>query len=275
MLVRKAKHVLRDREAELRNLALDLRLLPSHTGYTRFIVLARSRTGSNLLRSLLRTHPGVLVFGELFRNAEQPDWDVPGYQTTPQALAAYQADPVRFLQARVFRRVPKSVQAVGFKLFYYHARSGPGQAIWPYLQGLPGLKVLHLRRRNILRTHLSRARAAASNRWVNLSGEKEELGPVRLSAADLLADFEQTRQWERAADEAFAPAARLNLTYEDLAHDYASEMARVWSFLCLPAAPATPATHKQTQQPLAAAISNYAELKQSFAGTEWASFFEE
>jgi hypothetical protein len=227
------------------------------------------------LRSLLNTHPGVLSFGEIFRNTDALDWDAPGYQATRSVLAAYQADPVRFIQKYVFRRLPRRVEAVGFKLFYYHARTGPWQALWPYLQSLPGLKVIHLRRANILRTHLSRARAAASNRWVNTSGEKEKVGPLALNADDLLADFVQTRQWEQAADQAFAPECRLNLTYEALTADYERELARVWSFLCLAPAPARPGTHKQTHEALAAAISNYAELKQHFAGSEWAGFFED
>lgn len=274
-LLREAKGVIRKKEASLKHLALDLGLRRGHTGYTKFIILARSRTGSNLLRGMLRTHSQVLSFGEIFRNPDSIDFDVPGHETTERVLALYQRDPVRFLNTQIFRRLPLQVQAVGFKLFYYHARTPPWQAVWEHLQRVPELRVIHLKRRNILRTHLSRARAERSDRWVNLSGEAEDAASIELSYEACLKDFTQTRQWERDANAYFRAHPKLELFYEDLAQGYETEMARLVAFLGLPAEPMKPQTHKQTQQPLAAAIANYAALKQQFAGSEWDVFFDE
>ncbi|MCC6190122.1 MAG: sulfotransferase [Anaerolineales bacterium] len=274
-LLSEARDVIRKKETSLQHLALDLGLRRGHTDYTRFIILARSRTGSNLLRGLLMQHSRVLSFGEIFRSPEVIDFDLPGYEPSRGALALYRRDPVRFLATQVFRRVPVRVQAVGFKLFYYHARAQPWQAIWECLHDLAELRVIHLRRRNILRTHLSRARAERSDRWVNLSGEAEDKEPLELNYEACLKDFIQTRQWEQAADEHFAAHAKLVVCYEDLAEDYQREMARLAPFLGLLDEPLAPQTRKQAQQPLRAAIANYAALKQQFAGSEWEVFFEE
>src|SRR3546814_12666586 len=44
----------------LRSLGFRLRSAVGHTGFTKFIVLSRSRTGSNMLVSLLDSHPRVV-----------------------------------------------------------------------------------------------------------------------------------------------------------------------------------------------------------------------
>jgi hypothetical protein len=41
-----------------------------HRDYTRFIILGRSRSGSNYLRGLLNSHRRIVAFGELFRSDE-------------------------------------------------------------------------------------------------------------------------------------------------------------------------------------------------------------
>src|SRR5690606_16569148 len=73
---KKARQMFHKQAPSLRNLALDLGLVDGHTDYTRFIILARSRTGSNFLRGMLNSHPQVLTYGEIFRNDDQVDFAV-------------------------------------------------------------------------------------------------------------------------------------------------------------------------------------------------------
>lgn len=259
----------------LRNLALNLGLVDGHTDYTRFIILARSRTGSNFLRGMLNAHPQVLTYGEIFRNNDQVDFAVDGYTAGPRVVALYQRDPLRFLAEHVYHRRPRSLQAVGFKLFYYHAQAEPWRQVWDHLQAMPGLKIIHLKRRNMLHTHLSRARAERSNRWVNTSGELEETGPIVLDYAECLADFERTRQWEADADRFFAGRELVELFYEDLAADTEAHMARLQAVLGVEPMALAPQTHQQRKQPLSAAIANYGELQARFAGSPWEGFFDE
>src|SRR3546814_21202572 len=49
----------------LRSLGFRLRTAVGHTGFTKFIVLSRSRTGSNMLVSLLDSPPRVVAEGEI------------------------------------------------------------------------------------------------------------------------------------------------------------------------------------------------------------------
>jgi LPS sulfotransferase NodH len=254
---------------------MDLGLLRSGRDYTRFILLGRSRTGSNFLRGLLTANRGVTLYGEVFKNPEAIEWGMQGLPQSGKALAIYQSDPVRFLREYVYRTMPAHTKAVGFKLFYYHARSGPLAAIWECLREEREIRVIHIKRANILRTHLSRARAERSSRWVNLDGGHEDDAPIRLDPAACREDFERTRRWEEECDRFFEGHPLLDVGYESLAETGPQESVRIQQFLDIPVEALSPQTHKQTRVPLVNAIENYAELKSAFRGTAWESFFEE
>jgi LPS sulfotransferase NodH len=259
------------RSPSLRKQLMDLGL--GHRAYTPFLIVGRSRVGSNLLRGLLNGHPGVVTYGEIFRDTRNMDWDHTGYFQSPAAATRLQEDPVRFVDTQVFGRYPRGTGAVGFKLFYYHAREGRAREVWDYLAQRRDLLVLHLKRRNILQTHLSRKRAALTDRWVNTSGQPEDNLVVTLDYEECLNDFRQTRGWEEDCDRLFGGHRKLDVLYEGLAGDYQAEAARIQAFLGLPPHAVAPSTFQQTRQPLHATIANYADLKARFAGTPWEGFF--
>jgi len=250
--------------------------VPGGSGqYIRFFILGRSRTGSNLLRSLLNAHTRVEAYGEIFRNTESMDWDHLGYFQTERMHKLVLEDPVRFLDRRVYGHYPKQTRAVGFKMFYYHARDGEWQAVWPHLQQHREIRVVHMKRRNILETHLSRQRAEATDSWVNTDGKREEAPTIALDYQECLADFERTRNMEERYDALFSDHPKLLMDYEELAGDYSGSMRRVFEFLDLDQEPVRPTIYKQSHRPISATITNYAELKKKFAGSPWESFFIE
>jgi LPS sulfotransferase NodH len=273
--LRKIKSLITLEDPASKRLALEVGLLKGHTNFTRFIILGRSRTGSNFLRGLINSSPAVLSLGEIFRDPQAIDFDHPEFQASPEVLDLYQRDPVQFLEQVVYRKEPLSIATVGFKLFYYHARTAPFDALWDYWQRHEEIRIVHIKRRNILHTHLSRENAQKSGQWVNTTGEKEDHGPVSLDYEDCLQDFVRTRQWEREADGFFRDHPLLQVTYEELSSDPGSESVRIQKFLGLEPAPVQAHTYKQLRKPLSQAIRNYAELKERFAGSEWAEFFED
>jgi LPS sulfotransferase NodH len=259
----------------LRDLALDLGLKKGHSDFTRFIILGRSRTGSNFLRSLLGSHPGVIVYGEILKNDEAVQWGVDGMDGGGRSLKLLREDAPRFLDEVVFHKQPVEICAVGFKLFYYHAQENLARPAWDYLKAHTEIRVLHIKRRNMLRTHLSKVRAEMTDHWTNVKGEAEKEEAVTLPYEDLLADFERTSAWEHDYDAFFAAHPKIDVLYEDLAQDPPGQIDRIQKFLEIPARPLQPGTHKQSSLPLSQAIANFAELKARFAGTPWESFFEE
>lgn len=250
-------------------------MMGRHRPSTRFIILGRSRTGSNLLRGLLNAHSQVRVFEEVFKDEALINWGLPDYDQSNETLDLFRSDPCLFLENVIFGNQPKRIKAVGFKLFYYHAQEGKLNPIWSYLQEQTDIKILHIKRQNILKTHLSRKKADLTDRWINLSGEKQESAPIYLDFQECLADFEQTRNWEVQYDDYFRHHPRLEVVYEELAENHAQMMQEVFAFLGLPPEPVAPQTFKQSAQTLRSSISNYEELKERFSATKWNSFFEE
>ena len=259
----------------IQNIALDVGLLDGHQDYARFIILGRSRSGSNFLRGLLNAHSRIIVLGELFQNQASIGWAYPGYMQNRQLLSLFRKEPVRFLESKVFKRFPKPIKAVGFKIFYYHAQNNDWIPVWDYLIRQNGLKVIHIKRNNILRTHLSRKLAALTDTWIDTTGGKDNHQGITLEYEECLRDFVQTREWEQAHDRNFSDHEILQITYEDLAHDYAREMARLQDFLGVTPEEVKPQTFKQSSRLLSQSIVNYDELKERFSGTSWESFFDE
>jgi len=259
----------------LRNLAMGLGIQQSHRNYVRFMLLGRSRTGSNFVRGLLNSHPQVVAFGEIFRSDETLEWGLDGYPFSSKALKLLRTDPPEFLEAVVFGKYPPQTAAVGFKIFYYHAQKEGLNAIWPHLQARTEIRVLHIKRRNILRTHLSRERAALTDRWANVNGVREKEQSIVLDYERCLQDFIQTRQWETEYDQVFSSHPKIDVVYEDLVANFGPEVEQIRDFLGLEREPLKTDTHKQSLEPLAKAIANYSELKERFDGTPWEEFFRE
>lgn len=254
---------------------LNLGLLPSHTGYTRFVIISRGRSGTSLLRSLLNNHPQVTTFGEIFRRYGAIGWDKPHYRSSSAQLELIQVDPVAFLQKYLFCKYPKQIRAVGFKLFYYHARNPEWESMWQYLKASEDIQVIHLKRENMLATRLSLKRAFMTDAWSSTNRTAGALPPLELDYEDCLEAFTQTRQWETQIATQFAGPRLLEMTYEALCEDREAEMKRVQAFLGLAYRPTATSLRQQNQQPLSKSIANYYELKEQFSGTPWLQFFED
>jgi hypothetical protein len=259
----------------LKNLALDLGVIDGSSSYTKFIVLGRSRVGSNFLLGLLNSHSRILAFGELLSDPNNMQVKVPDPVRSFRLLAGGQNDPVRFLEDGVFRKYPPHICAVGFKLFYYHAQCENWKPTWKYLEEHKEIKIVHLKRHNILKTHLSWKKAALTSQWVETAGAKTDGRSLALDYQECLKDFISTREWEQEYDLFFKNHPKLEVLYENLESDYESEMKRIQAFLGVDYEAVKPATHKQASQSLSNAISNHRELKEQFKHTPWEAFFEE
>jgi LPS sulfotransferase NodH len=257
--------------------ALEIRSLPGTLHYTRFVVVATARTGSTFLINLLNAHSQVLAFGELFRSPESIGWDVPPYAgfESKRQLSLYQSDPRGFLTEAVFRRWPRTCKAVGFKLFYYHAREMPYAMVWDRLAQDKEILVLHLKRRNILAQYVSLELAHKTNVWSAVSPCRERIEPIRLDSDACRRHFEWVRKLETECDAFFAHHLITTIHYEDLTAQLDAQMKRIQKVLGLREEKPRLSSVRQRTSPLSHAIANYSELKDTFADTPWAEFFTE
>jgi LPS sulfotransferase NodH len=244
----------------------------------RFILLASGRTGSNFLADLLNSHPRARCFGEIFNpsSVDRIRWKCVGYETTSELLQLRDDDPVALLERVVFSNHPSEAQACGFKLFYYHAQKPPWDAVWPFLREDRSLEVIHLRRRNELRKHVSEEVARATGRWhiANDADAHRDIS-LELDIERCLRAIDVFREQEQRALAALGPHETLDLYYEDLIQDTVARMGEVLRFLGLDERPLRAGTKKQIRQPLSDLISNYGEVRDALAHTRWSRFLED
>ena len=229
-----------------------------HSDFKRFIVLTRSRTGSNMLISFLDSHPNIWAEGEIVNRLDG-------------------RDPVRAIK-RAFARQSKKIRAKGFKIFYYHPLDDQSGRIWEELVGMDGLCVIQLKRRNILRTGISRKIAGMQDVWrveTSSSPVSDADKSVTFTFEELEKIFLQTREMERRGEEMFEGNPMLPVYYEDLVSDPQGAFRSITDFLGVDYI--APKTRLRTQNPesMRDLVSNYDELKREFTGTQWQGFFED
>ncbi|MDZ7752522.1 MAG: sulfotransferase [Gammaproteobacteria bacterium] len=266
--------------SSLRNATYKLGLTPAHRNYTRFIILSRSRSGTNFLRGLLNSHPAIRCFSEVFGAPDSVKW---GMDDLPDHVSHHTRQmknrPDRFVETKVYGPVPSRIQAVGFKIFYYHAAEAPTQHIWDWLHHHSEIKVIHMMRRNLLDTAISLRLAQASGSWkvskASPNTGSDRAGPLVSIDPDWCQEvFEQTTIWQKSAEKWFCDHDILNLYYEDLREDPNREIKRCLDFLHLPQAKLDPNTIRQSKKNRADKVANFQRLKEHFSGTTWRHFFD-
>jgi len=219
------------------------------------VIISRARTGSNLLVSLLNSHPQIDARGELMQELRGAS--------------------VEERLGHIYGRKPRRIAAVGFKVFYYHPLDDRDAPVWDRLRDIEDLHVLHLRRQNVLRTLTSRKLAGSTNVWLDRgsSDAVSEKPMVQFSAEELERAFEQNQAWEAACDQEFRRSPMFQLTYEALASEPAV-LDEVAAFLGVVPHPMRTSLHQQNPEHLSSLIANFDHLRHTFRNTRWARFFD-
>lgn len=266
-------------EYHIKSFGVELGLMAGNTDYEKFVILGVSRSGSNLLRDLLNAHSQIITFGELFRNDDSLAWDCPVNDEfksrSKKVLSLIQNDPIKLVDTQIFGETASHVKALGFKLFYYHAQGENLKPIWPYLKDRKDVKILHLKRKNVLKRYVSLVKAKDTNVWRDATGKKTKNVTVSIDYEDCLKTFEQVKSWENEYALYFKDHECIDVIYENLAGDAGPEMARIQEFLNLAHEDVRPSIFRQSKRSLSETIVNYSELKEKFKGTPWSEFFDE
>ncbi|MFO7661454.1 MAG: sulfotransferase [Chloroflexota bacterium] len=249
----------------------DAGLLPVSNDYSRFICLTHARTGSTMLIKALQRHKHILAYSEIARDRHRYPSNVHRFENSEDL---FESAPATFFDERVFRDYPAVTMAVGFKIFYFHAPMDTewGRSVWDYLMGQNNLKVLHLKRHNMLKTWLSQKLAESTNEWWTYSRNSARK-KIRIEYHEALEFFTRLQRWEAEFDSMFRDHPTLEIVYEQLSREMDREFRRIQDFLEVPYQPIKPTTSKRPHRPLSVQIENYAELKEQFQGSPWGDFF--
>jgi len=259
----------------LKQLLQSAGLTRGHATYKRFVILCCPRSGSNLLRSLLNSHTQIIALSELFRGFVPINWGLPGFSQRLPVWTLYRNDPVQFLDRVVFREYPSGIDAVGFKLLYDHVQKDGNRSICSHLQQDNKLRIIHLKRRNLLRCLISLKRAKLTDEWVNVNGRPSREVSLVLDPGECFEALETMRRQELEADRLFRKSDLIDIYYEDLDRNQQHEILRVQKFLGVPVLSLKPSLYRITRQPLSKVILNYDEIKGEARGTPWEAFFDD
>lgn len=263
------------------------------------VLLARQRSGTNALLSVLGTHPGIFCFDEVFRRDElirQDPVQIRGnYFNFLEEYAA--GDVTRIFPdrheevltaylAHLRRLAPKPLVVVDVKYNSTHHLSGTWRPIArPTLFGWlkeRNVAVLHLTRRNYLRCLLSHLKAWESKRYYVFEGPAPADVRVTVPAAWALEEMQRWRVEDDLVAAAFADYGEYRqVEYADLFPDKSGAIApgaldglRGW-FDVSPDFVNRASLSKQSALPLNETVENLAEVEAVLRGTPFESCLDD
>lgn len=232
----------------------------------RFVILSAKRSGSNLLCTLLDSHPEVLCHHELFN----PRGIFVAKRLRDGALnlgsiEERDADPIGFLN-RAWYAGP-AAGCVGFKWTQDRNR-----VVFDHVLGDPSVKKVVLRRANRIKRYVSEKIAETLDQWEAYQGD--ELSPRPRVAVDVAAMLDHIAASERLYDELSGALGAdsdvvIQVEYESLFD--AADQSRLLGFLGVrdQGRPLTATSIKQNPTDLRDLISNFGELSDRLRGTEF------
>jgi LPS sulfotransferase NodH len=236
-----------------------------HNQLIKFLLIAAPRTGSNLLVSMLNSHPDILCHFELFHWQEV--YSAGGGQGDLSLLWERNRHPVAFLEKTYSNSYGK--KAVGFKLF-------PNQnpSILNYLIHQSGVKKIILKRSNYLYTYTSHLMAKKSKTYTYRPDVLKT--PVYVNPKRLIAYIKKNEAFFRKVKN------KIQETNQDFFEiEYQQVKDPAWnsnlmkyigvdSSFILKAA-----TQKQNPESLADRIINFSEVCRALSKTEYAMLLKE
>ncbi|MFH0867655.1 MAG: sulfotransferase domain-containing protein [Bacteroidota bacterium] len=267
----------------------------NNRSYQKFILLTYKRSGSNYLLDLLRSHQQIVSYGGLY--GKGVIFPYKGYPPgNRKSIIRYRNKyPVEFLNKRIYGSFNDKVKAVGFKISY----ASRHQAVIEYLKTLPDLKVINLQRSNLLHMYLSAMISSVTKKSQAMCKEDENFAKdcgviskvkiidkaddnvlpddfkIELKYEECLKEFENISSHVKRFNDFFKPEQMLTVCYDNLLADSEHEARRAMDFLGVEHQPLRSRFVKINRKKPSEVISNYHELKEKFAGTVWAVFFEE
>ena len=220
--------------------------------FERFAIVGHARTGTNYLASGLRSSNSIRVYDEIF--------------------AAHNREIGKDYEkifSVLFRKQLRSIKVVGFKLFYYHLSEDE----WEKFLRNDDIKIIHITRKNPLRTIVSLDIAFMTGRWhTSLLHSKAKNKKIVIDVNTLLNRLEQIQVYEETTRTRFKDKAILEVIYEELVKDPVNELKRIGAFLNITDInPNKIILKKQNPEKLNELIINYHEVAQLLADTKYAN----
>jgi hypothetical protein len=253
-----------------------------HQNYAPFVLIGTYRTGSNLFIYSIKNHPEVISFSEIFLPNKMFWGDsINGYFPfqNKRLMVERNNNTAQFITKRVFRKYPKGIKAVGFKVFYQHLmKEGHILPVMEWLEQHPEVKVIHLIRENLLDHYMSQVLVSKTGIKVDKIDSKKhsELDfQVELNQDSLLNHFRYMENNTKWFNEKLLHHEKLELSYENLVRDFEGSQQQIYGFLGVKPIIVKMATKKLNTTRHSERISNWKEIQKSFEGSKYEWMFED
>jgi len=240
------------------------------------VILAAPRTGSNMLCTLLGSHPDVLCHHELFNPAE-PYYalELRGDSFHLGGVEERDRDPLAFLDRAWSADLGHS--HVGFKMTHRQ-----NEVVLDAVLHDAGVRKIVLRRSNRVRTYVSRLISEETGQWEVYSDADlvRERPRVHVDVDALRRSIDENERYYDDVEGLLDATTQryLGVSFERLVEG--GERTRLLEYLGLPEADRAATvlavrSVRQNPAPLRELVANFAELERVLAGTELASELEE
>ena len=227
-----------------------------HRNYKRFVVIGHARTGSNLLYVGLKSSKSVKMYHEVFakRNRE---------------IVAREFD---LIFPMLFTKESRNIKAVGFKLFYDHLNRHE----WEKFLSHKYLRIIHLTRKNRLRTIVSLDIAFKTNQWSSSPNNKDKKlveKKILLDTSKLINRLEQLENYETFIRDRLKDRNIIEVEYEKLCKKPKQEFKNIGEYLGVDNFDLSKIIlTKQNPESLEELIMNYDEVYQFMKNTTYAEY---
>ena len=224
-----------------------------HAVDQRFAIVANARTGSNYLLDGLKSSPYIRMYHEIFASHNREV-----------------GKDFEKILSTVYQYESRLTRLVGFKIFYNHLTEDE----WNKLVTYRDLRIIHLTRKNRLRTVISLEIAFKTGQWTQSGGsEKPKEKRVTLEPLKLLKRLEQIEEGEAATRARFCDRKMLEIVYEDLVRSPDDMFGYVSTYLGVNGLdPGKIRLKRQNPESLSQLIVNYDEVESVLRNTRFEEY---
>lgn len=244
------------------------RLRGHNTEYQKFVVLAHARSGSSMVVHTLNKHPSIVCFGEAFVG-QRIGFKVDGYDNASQKLLYLRnRHPMEFLSRTIFSPYSDDVRAVGFKLFPEQLESVQLKIVWDWLCSNRRVKIILLRRLNMLAAYTSLLIARQTN-----FGDGSDTR-ITIDLDECLREFEKRERHHENTMVKLGKHDLLEVCYEDMTQDLSKQFINFQAFIGVDTIPLEVESKKKEVRPLSEIITNYEAIHSGLTEAGWGKIFE-
>src|SRR4051812_16274511 len=229
-----------------------------------FVILCQARTGSNLVQTeLSRRWPEIRCLGEEFG---------------PRLRRSGPGETTAEVMERVFAPTDEH-PVVGCRLFYEHLTPAEFRAIL----AVPGMRIVHLQRRNALRRYVSLQIAVNTQVWARgrrKPAQRIDERTVTIDVDQFIDATMRAAEHKACLGEVIADAEDgvdvLEVWYEDVSEHLDAQLRRIAGFLGQgePILEAAPFLTRQNPEPLRLLVRNYPEVRRALSATAMREFLD-